>query len=107
VNQSKNRSNETTLHVLPTWLLQWVWRKKRLISSEKKALWQMAGINRNAVGTSLLADRYGYSKDELKKILWECAKETRRNGNTKSLATCYDYKTSRFTNFEEWMAQHI
>jgi len=67
------------------------------------ALWQMAALNRNALGTKTLAQKYGVSKQELKKYLQERAKQLRENGHTKALAARYDMITGKYLTFEEWV----
>ena len=67
-----------------------------------EALWQMA-VNRNAPGTKRLARQYGISRQTLKQILDERAKQLREDGHDKALAACYDAATGKYLSFEEWM----
>jgi hypothetical protein len=72
-----------------------------------RALGQMSAIYRNAHGTRHLALQYGFSKEEVKKALEEFADEMRKEGNTKSLEPCYDYRTGKYLSFEEWAEQYL
>lgn len=68
-----------------------------------KALWEMAAVNRNALGTKRLAQEYGFSKKELKEFLEEYVEKRRTDGDCKVLEPCYDITTGSYLNFEEWM----
>lgn len=68
-----------------------------------KALWQMSAIYRNALGTKILAQQYGFSKEEVRQILEQHAEKSRNRGNSKALEPCYDYSTGKYLSFEEWM----
>ena len=74
--------------------------ENRLKELHSRALWQMAAMNRNPIGTKILADRYGYSKDEIKQILEQCMDS---EDNSKALKSRYDPSTSRYLSFNEWM----
>jgi hypothetical protein len=68
-----------------------------------KALWQMSAEYRNAQGTRRLTQEFGFSKNELKQILDECAKEIRDGGNEKPLRPRYDIRSGKYLSFEEWL----
>jgi len=72
-----------------------------------KALVQMAAIYRNARGTKHLALQYGFSREELKKVLEECADKMKKEGNAKPLEPCYDYRTGKYLSFEEWVDHYL
>jgi hypothetical protein len=67
-----------------------------------KALWQVSAAYRNAKATKRLAQDYVISKKELGEFLEKQAEETRRQGNSKALESCYDLSTGRYLSFEEW-----
>ena len=68
-----------------------------------KALWQMAAVNRNAVGAKKLAHDFGISKEELKVFLGKKADEQRQEGNERLLTPRYDHQSGKYLAFEEWM----
>ena len=68
-----------------------------------QALYQMAAHYRNAHGVKILAQQYGYSKQEVKQILMRYAKQLREKGNSRSLKVCYDSITGNYLAFEEWI----
>ena len=68
-----------------------------------KALWQMAAINRNAVGAKKLAQDFGVSREELKLFLEKRAAEQRQEGNTRLLTPRYDHQSGKYLDFEEWI----
>jgi hypothetical protein len=72
-----------------------------------RALGQMSVIYRSAHGTRHLARQYGFSKEDVKKALEAFADEMRKEGNTKPLEPCYDYRTGKYLSFEEWMEQYL
>jgi hypothetical protein len=67
-----------------------------------EALWEMA-VNRNAPGTKRLAREYGISRQTLKQIFEDRARQLREDGHDKALAACYDAATGKYLSFEEWM----
>lgn len=69
-----------------------------------KALWEMAAVNRNSLGTKKLALEYGFSKKELKQFLEEHAEKKRSDGEGKEFEPCFDISTGSYVNFEEWMS---
>jgi DNA-directed RNA polymerase sigma subunit (sigma70/sigma32) len=73
----------------------------------RRALGQMSAINRNAHGLKRLAIQYGFSREEVRRILEEFADEMKTHGNSKPLEPCYDYSTGRYLSFEEWMAHYL
>ena len=77
-------------------------RKLRL-----KALWQMSAVNRNGSGTKRLAQAYGFSKKELRQVLREYADKMRDDGDIKPLEPCYDYNTSKYLTYEEWLDRFL
>ena len=79
-------------------------KEDKLREVRSKALWQMAAMNRNAVGTKILAKQYGYSKDELKHILERCFDRER---NKKALKSRYDPPTGKYLSFNEWMDLYV
>jgi hypothetical protein len=72
-----------------------------------KALGQMAAVYRNDHGTKSLAKQYGFSKEEVKKVLEKFADEMKKEGNMKPLEPCYDYSTGKYLSFEEWMDHYL
>lgn len=68
-----------------------------------KALWQMAAVNRNALGAKKLAQDFGISKEELKGFLEKKAAEQRQEGNERLLTPRYDHQSGKYLTFEEWM----
>lgn len=70
---------------------------------QEKALWQMAALNRNAVGIKALADEYGVSPAEVKGLLVHQAQAKRSRGEDRELMPRYDYRTGGYLTFEEWL----
>jgi plasmid stability protein len=68
-----------------------------------RALWDMAAVNRNALGTKKLAQEYGISKRQLGELLTGYAETRIREGDHKALEPCYDINTGAYLGFEEWM----
>jgi len=68
-----------------------------------RALWQMAAVNRNAVGAKKIAHDFGISKEELKVFLGKKADEQRQEGNERLLMPRYDHQSGKYLDFEEWM----
>ncbi len=68
-----------------------------------RALWQMAAVNRNAVGEKKIAHDFGISKEELKVFLGKKADEQRQEGNERLLMPRYDHQSGKYLDFEEWM----
>lgn len=67
-----------------------------------KALGQMSAVYRNALGAKRLALQYGFSKEEVRKVFEDFADEMKKEGKTKHLEPCYDYRTGKHLSFEEW-----
>jgi len=78
--------------------------QEELNEIRSKALWEMAAVNRNPLGTKKLAHEYGLSKKELKQVLEEYAEKKRTDGEGKALEPCFDISTGTYLNFEEWMS---
>ena len=78
-------------------------KPKEVTEIKFKALWQMAAVNRNAVGTIKLAQEFGISKEELKVFLRRKADEQRQEGNERPLTPRYDHQSGKYLDFEEWM----
>jgi hypothetical protein len=72
-----------------------------------KALWQMSAVNRNGPGTKRLAQAYGFSKKELRQVLRQYADKMRDDGDIKPLEPCYDYNTSKYLTYEEWLDRFL
>jgi len=72
-----------------------------------QALCRMAAHNRNAHGVKILAQEYGYSKQEVKQILERYANQMREKGNIKPLGVCYDSSSSKYLTFEDWIIHCI
>ena len=72
-----------------------------------KAIVQMAAIYRNAHGTKRLASQYGFSREEVKKILEDYLHEMKKEGNSRILEPCYDYTTGKHFSFREWMDYYL
>ena len=74
---------------------------------QHQALCQMAATYRNAHGTKILAQKYGYSKQEVKQILEEYASEIREDGNSRPLKVCYDILSGKYLTFEDWIIHYM
>jgi hypothetical protein len=72
-----------------------------------KALWQMAAVFRNAGGTRVLCEQYGFSKKEAEEILRKLAEEQQSKGDAKTLEPTYDHHTGKYLAFDEWLDQFI
>jgi ABC-type Fe2+-enterobactin transport system substrate-binding protein len=72
-----------------------------------KALGQMSAIYRNVHGTKSLAQQYGFSKEEVKGVLERFADERKKEGITKPLEPCYDYRTGKYFSFAEWVDHYL
>ena len=72
----------------------------RLKDIRVKALWKMAAMNRNAPGTRVLADHYGFSKEETEHILKNCLNTEK---DRKALKSRYDPISGNYITFKEWM----
>ena len=68
-----------------------------------QALCRMAALYRNVHGVKILAQQYGYSKQEVKQIIEKHAKQMRKRGNSKPLNACNDCSTAKYLTFEEWI----
>ena len=55
-----------------------------------KALGKISTIYGNAQETKRLAQKYGFSKEDVKQILKSFANEMKNEGNKKHLEPCYD-----------------
>ncbi len=74
---------------------------------KEKALWEMSAINRNRPGTKAISEKFGLSKDEVKKLLLKLMEDARSKGNTRPLDPCYDCSTGKYLSFEEWLEDLI
>jgi len=81
--------------------------KEELQDLQSKALHQMSALYRNVQGTKILAKQFGFSNDKLRHVLGQYAREKRKEGNSKPLDPCYDYKTGKYLSFEEWMNHYF
>jgi hypothetical protein len=72
-----------------------------------QALYQMAETHRNAHGTKILAQKYGYSQKEVKQILKEHANKISADGSRKPLKVRYDSFSGKYLTFEEWISHCI
>lgn len=68
-----------------------------------QALARISIIFRNAPGTRKLAEEYGLSKAEVKKILVEASERLALEGEHRTLEPCYDPVTGSYLSFEEWL----
>ena len=68
-----------------------------------RALWQMSAAYRNAPGTIRLAQDYGFTKQETKKLLTQILAERETELDSKSLDPCFDQGSGRYLSFEEWL----
>lgn len=68
-----------------------------------QTLCRMAANYRNVHGVKILAQQYGYSKQEIKHILDAYAKQMRERGNIRPLKACYDCISGKYLTFEEWI----
>ncbi len=73
----------------------------------KKALWQMAAVFRNAVGSRVLCEEYGLSKEKAEETLMKLAEEQKSKGDTKTLEPTYDHASGKYLDFEEWLGQFL
>jgi len=80
--------------------------EKMIKGLQFQALWQMAALYRNASGMRILAQQYGFQKEELKDYLEDRASKEKENGNIKALSTCFDITTGKYFNFNEWLDFH-
>ena len=76
----------------------------KLRDIRSKALWQMAAVNRNSLGTKILANQYGYSKAKVKHILEHYLVH---KGNKRALKSRYDPRTGKYLSFKEWMDLYV
>lgn len=81
--------------------------EEKLRDLRLKALWQMSAVNRNGPGTKRLAQEYGFSKEEMGRILREYADKMRDEGDIKPLEPCYDNNTSKYLTYEEWLDRFL
>ena len=72
-----------------------------------KALCQMAETYRNTHGTKSLAQKYGYSKQEVKQILEDHASRVSEDGSGKPLKIRYDSSSGKYLTFEDWIIRFI
>ena len=77
--------------------------KDEIEKLRRQALQQMAAYYRNAHGIKILAQQYGYSRQEVKKILKKYAGQMKEKGNTRPLKACYNIATGKYLTFEEWI----
>jgi len=68
-----------------------------------QALCRMAALCRNAHGTKILAQSYGYSKQEVKQILEEHARQTEKSEDSRLSKACYDSSSGKYLTFVEWI----
>jgi len=73
----------------------------------KKALWQTAAVFRNAEGTRVLCEQYGFSMKEAEDLLRRWAEEQQAKGDKKTLEPTYDHATGQYLAFEEWLNQFL
>jgi len=71
----------------------------------RRAIWQMAATNRNMPGTKKLAEKYGFSKSDLKSIFQTFVESIRGKEDQRYLEPCYDQHTGEYLSFEQWMNQ--
>jgi hypothetical protein len=74
---------------------------------QKKALWQVAAVFRNAWGARVLCEQYGFSKKEAEEVLRKLAEEQQSRGDAKTLEPTYDHDTGKYLAFDEWLDQFI
>jgi len=72
---------------------------------QRKALWQMAAVNRNMPGTKKLAEMYNLSKAEVITTLREILNSQKGDRENRTLEPCYDQYTGQYLPFEEWLNQ--
>ena len=70
-----------------------------------KALWEMAAVSRNALGTKQLAREFGFSKESLQEFLEDYEKKIKEQGDSKPLKPRYDFRTDKYLTFEQWTEQ--
>ncbi len=70
---------------------------------ELEALWQMAALYRNALGTKKMAQEFGISKQELARVLNQKLQEVSQKKEARELEPCYDHETGQYLDFEQWM----
>jgi hypothetical protein len=73
----------------------------------KKALWQMAAVFRNAGGSRVLCEEYGFSKEKAEETLRKLGEEQKSKGDTKTLEPTYDHSSGKYLAFEEWLNQFL
>ena len=74
---------------------------------QKRALWQMTAVFRNAGGARVLCEQYGFTKQETEETLRKMAGELQGKGDTKILEPTYDQATGKYLSFEEWLGQFL
>ena len=79
----------------------------KIRSLQHKALCQMSACYRNAKGTKILSQKYGYSKENLREILEDCIRNLKKQGKTKFLDICYDSVSGCYLSFEEWLRNFL
>jgi len=72
-----------------------------------QALCRMAAFCRNAPGTKILAQNYGFSKQEVKQILEEHARQMEESEDSRLSKACYDCSSGKYLTFEEWIIHCI
>jgi hypothetical protein len=79
--------------------------EQELRDLKQKALWQISAVSRNLPGTRILANLYGYTKNEVAELLRKEAAEEKEKGGYKAIEPCYDPGTARYLTFEDWLEQ--
>jgi hypothetical protein len=79
--------------------------EEKVDTLRKEALWQMSAVFRNAAGSRILAEQYGMSKKEVEDFLRKRSEEEKERENAKSLEPTFDYLTSKYLTFDEWLDQ--
>ena len=74
---------------------------------QQQALDQMAAIYRNAKGAKALAQKFGYSKKEVKQIIEKYTDQMIKEGYTKLLKARYGYARGKYLTSEQWLNQFI
>lgn len=72
---------------------------------QQKALEQFIVESRNPQGTLALAKEYGFTRDDLNKVLQKILEDARDKKIIERRQ--YDTKTMRYLNLEEWIKEHL
>ena len=73
----------------------------------EEAFRQMAAVFRNAIGSRIPAEQCGLSREKVEEVLRKRAEAEKARGNTKILGPTFDYRTSGYLGFDEWLERLV